>query len=167
MLTTTLNEIRDASPCKSGWEKLLKHIGKTGPDDAMLPVATILEANGIDDALWVLASTCDEKGRAICAAFAADCAERALPIWEAHYPKDKRPRSAIEAARSGGAAFANAAIFTEAAFDAAANAARATYAAAYASTATAADAAACSAADRDAERAWQAAHLRKLIERAV
>jgi hypothetical protein len=32
--------------------------------------------------------------------FAADCAERALPIFEASYPYDKRPRLAIEAARA-------------------------------------------------------------------
>ena len=31
--------------------------------------------------------------------FAADCAERVLPIWEKKYPDDLRPRKAIEAAR--------------------------------------------------------------------
>jgi hypothetical protein len=31
--------------------------------------------------------------------FAADCAERVLPIFETHYPADQRPRLAIEAAR--------------------------------------------------------------------
>ena len=31
--------------------------------------------------------------------FAADCAERVLPIWEKHYPDDDRPRKAIEATR--------------------------------------------------------------------
>lgn len=38
--------------------------------------------------------------------FAADCAERVLPLWEAAHPYDDRPRCAIEAARSGGAASA-------------------------------------------------------------
>ena len=32
--------------------------------------------------------------------FAADCAERVLPIFEGAYPTDDRPRKAIEAARS-------------------------------------------------------------------
>ena len=32
--------------------------------------------------------------------FAADCAERVLPIFEGAYPTDNRPRKAIEAARS-------------------------------------------------------------------
>ena len=31
--------------------------------------------------------------------FACDCAERALPIYERDYPKDKRPREAIRVAR--------------------------------------------------------------------
>jgi hypothetical protein len=31
--------------------------------------------------------------------FAADCAEHVLPLFEAKYPKDKRPREAIEVAR--------------------------------------------------------------------
>lgn len=43
--------------------------------------------------------------------FAADCAERALPLFEARYPDDRRPRRAIEAARAAAAdaAAANAA----------------------------------------------------------
>jgi hypothetical protein len=50
--------------------------------------------------------------------FAADCAERVLPIFEKQYPTDARPRKAIEAAR----AFANGTIGQEerdAAWDAA------------------------------------------------
>jgi len=31
--------------------------------------------------------------------FAADCAERVLPVWERDYPQDARPRRAIQAAR--------------------------------------------------------------------
>jgi hypothetical protein len=31
--------------------------------------------------------------------FAADCAEHVLPLFEKHYPKDDRPRKAIDAAR--------------------------------------------------------------------
>jgi hypothetical protein len=37
---------------------------------------------------------------AVLATLAADCAERVLPIWEAKYPGDARPRRAIEAASS-------------------------------------------------------------------
>ena len=58
MITTTLKDIRDNSPCTEGWETLLSHLGKF-PTEAKsctdeLPVLTVLEANGMDDALWVL-----------------------------------------------------------------------------------------------------------------
>jgi len=52
MITTTLNRIREHNPCKDGWEKLLKYLGKTQAGDEPLPFSVILESNGIDDALW-------------------------------------------------------------------------------------------------------------------
>jgi hypothetical protein len=51
-ITTTLARIRAHGPCKNGWEKLLKGLGKTVPDDEPLPFARILEISGLDDALW-------------------------------------------------------------------------------------------------------------------
>jgi hypothetical protein len=54
MLTTTLNAIRAHDPCVKGWGKLLAHLGKTGPDDEPVTLATILDSNGLDDALWAL-----------------------------------------------------------------------------------------------------------------
>jgi len=74
---------------------------------------------------------------------AAQFAEKALPVWEEKYPKDMRPRKAIEAAKEWlKNPSANAA--SDAA-DAAA-AARAVYAAGYAAAGYAADAAANTAA---------------------
>ena len=77
-------------------------------------------------------------------------AERALPIWEAEYPEDMRPRRAIEAAKewlNNPSADAYAARATYAAAYAAADAAAyAAYAAAYAATYAAAYAAADAAA---------------------
>ena len=54
MLTTTLNRIRAQGPCADGWTTLLDYLGKTKADDAPLSFETILESNGIDDALWCL-----------------------------------------------------------------------------------------------------------------
>ena len=54
MITTTLNKIREHSPCADGWSKLLKHLNKTEADDEPLPFAVILESNGLDDALWAM-----------------------------------------------------------------------------------------------------------------
>ena len=51
-MKTTLNAIRKHHPCKDGWEKLLKHLGKTSADDEPLSLLTILKSNGLDHALW-------------------------------------------------------------------------------------------------------------------
>ena len=51
---TTLNAIRGHHPCAEGWRKLLAHLGKTKADDEPLPLLTILDANGLDDALWCM-----------------------------------------------------------------------------------------------------------------
>ena len=54
MIYTTLNKIRAHSPCGEGWAKLLRHLGKTQADDEPLALGTILDSNGLDDALWCL-----------------------------------------------------------------------------------------------------------------
>jgi hypothetical protein len=53
-MKTNLNKIREHGPCASGWSKLLTHMGKTKADDEPLSIATIVESNGLDDALWCL-----------------------------------------------------------------------------------------------------------------
>ena len=98
--------------------------------------------------------------------FACDCAERVLPIYEKDYPKDKRPRQAIEVARryaEGKASDSELAAARAAAWAAARAAAwDAARAAAWdAARAAARDAAmdATWAAARAAERQWQAKRL--------
>ena len=54
MIYTTLNKIRARGPCSNGWAKLLRHLGKTQADDEPLALATILDSNGLNDALWCL-----------------------------------------------------------------------------------------------------------------
>lgn len=53
-MKTTLNQIRDRSPCSDGWKKLLAHLSKTAADDEPLSIVTILDSNGLNDALWCL-----------------------------------------------------------------------------------------------------------------
>ena len=53
---TTLNQIRSHDPCLGGWAILLRYLNKTKPDDEPVSIATILESNGFDDALWCLRS---------------------------------------------------------------------------------------------------------------
>jgi hypothetical protein len=42
--TTTLNAIREHSPCASGWAELLNTLGKTKADDDPLLLSAILES---------------------------------------------------------------------------------------------------------------------------
>lgn len=84
MIYTTLNEIRAFNPCKSGWSKLLSYLGKTQPDDEPLPLATVLDSNGLEDAIWCL-RVCPD----IAAAFAWGCADRAAEAAEAAYCADR------------------------------------------------------------------------------
>ena len=53
-MKTTLNKIREYQPCTDGWQKLLTYLGKTKADDEPLEITTILDSNGLDDALWCL-----------------------------------------------------------------------------------------------------------------
>lgn len=101
MLSCTLNEIRAKHPCQDGWTNLLAHLGKTKSDEARVPLATVLDSNGLDDVLWVLENVI--QNRRIISLFAADCAERVLPIFELELPNDDRPRKAIAVARDKGA----------------------------------------------------------------
>ena len=56
-LTTTLNKIRQHNPCPNGWKKLLKNLGKTTADDEPLAFSSILDSNGLEDALWCCYTT--------------------------------------------------------------------------------------------------------------
>lgn len=51
---TTLNMIRECHPCRDGWTTLLEFLDKTRPDDEPLSLLTVLESNGLEDAVWCL-----------------------------------------------------------------------------------------------------------------
>jgi hypothetical protein len=91
MLTTTLNAIRAHDPCVEGWGKLLAHLGKTGPDDEPVTLATILDSNGLDDALWALRCVTGHDG-----------AIRHYAVWCArqvqHLMTDPRSLAALDVA---------------------------------------------------------------------
>jgi hypothetical protein len=88
---TTLNEIRAHSPCAEGWAKLLRHLGKTQADDAPLALVTILDSNGLDDALWCVRA-CD----------GIDREARLYAVWCArqvqHLMTDPRSLAALDVA---------------------------------------------------------------------
>lgn len=139
----TLNKIRSNSPCYTGWEKLLKSMGKTKADNSRVLIAHLLDSNGINDTLWVISECIPdelEKKRNMVADLtdpAIKAAESVLHIFENKYPGDKRPRNAIEnakenvrRARSGEERLSRKFYYAVAAADAAAAAATAADAAA-------------------------------------
>jgi hypothetical protein len=156
-LITTLNEIKSHHPCESGWKKLLKHIGKTQADDEPINAMTVLESNGIKDAIWCL--RCFDY-RNYCL-FLADVAESVIDIYNKTFPDDDRPQKAINAIRDWYSGVINddaldaAAAYAAAAATAAAAAAHA--AAAADDAANAADAAAAASAAAAAAHAAYAA----------
>ena len=90
-MKTTLNEIRRHGPCDSGWKKLLRNLGKRAADDEPLAITTILDSNGIDDALWCLRAV-DGYQREM-RLYAVDCARSVQ-----HLMTDKRSIAALDVA---------------------------------------------------------------------
>ena len=167
MITTTLNAIR---ACADGWTKLLKHLGKTAADDEPLPFVTILDSNGLDDALWCTRAAPEHAK--IWRLYAVWCARQvqhlmtdprslaALDIAERHahgLATDEELEAARDAADDAAWTIAEDAIG-----DAGWAAWGAALAAAKTATANAAEAAAWNAA-RDAARAAQIAEFRRIV----
>ena len=96
--TTTLAAIRAASPCEDGWRNLLGALGKTSADDEPLDLLTVLDSNGLDDALWVLSYAMPDDRLA--RHFQAWCAEQVLHLFEAERPDDARVRDQIAMLRN-------------------------------------------------------------------
>ncbi|MCP4495055.1 MAG: hypothetical protein GY820_48310 [Gammaproteobacteria bacterium] len=138
-MNTTLNKIREYSPCEPSWEKLLLSLHKTKADDEPVSFRYLLDTLGIKDAIWCL-RTLTYKEQCL---FLADVAESVLPIFEKH-SDDPAPRDCVQAIRDY-----ECGLISEAELQAAASAASAANAAnaAYAGYAcAAANSAACAAA---------------------
>lgn len=90
MITITLNQIRKHHPCGSGWKTLLKHLGKTKADDEAFPFSTIIESNGLDDAIWALRCLDDQAPARL---FAVACTQEILHLME-----DERSIKAVRVA---------------------------------------------------------------------
>jgi hypothetical protein len=183
MITITLNAIREQSPCADGWAKLLKNLGKTQADNEPLSFVTILDSNGLDDALWCTRAAPEHNrlwrlyavwcARQVQHLLTAPCSLATLDIAERHahgLATDKELAAAEHAALNvANAAWATASAARDPAWAAAwaatavarsvaANAARAAAAAAARSAAAnAAEAAAANAASAAAANAAEAA----------
>jgi len=176
-ITITLNEIKSHSPCRDGWEKLLKSLGKTKSDDTAVTFSYIAENNNASDALWCLRVLGDKYKRERLY-LVAEIAESVVHIYNEKYPDDNRVNDGIQAIKDyadmrisledlktkrNAAAAAYAAAYAAAAADAAAAYAAAAADAAYAYAAYAADAAYAYAAADAAEREKQKNLIRKWL----
>ena len=164
MMQTTLRKIRAAGPCgmrlddgkRVGYLKLRHHLGEGYGDDTPVDIATIIDSNGLDDALWCLRAV-DGHAREM-RLYAVWCARQVQSQLE-----DQRSLTALDVAErhaNGAASNDELAAAWAAAYAARAYAARAN-AAAY-DAAYAAWAAAYAAADAGASRATQAAELQRI-----
>lgn len=153
--TTTLNRIRDASPCEDGWTKLLKNLGKTKADDEPLSLLIVLDSNGLGDALWVLSYAMPDDRLA--RHFQAWCADQVLHIFEAKRPHDTRVRDQIAMLRNDDATDEERVAAADAARDAAWATAEAAGDAAWSAARDAADAARTAAWAAAGDAAWAAA----------
>lgn len=151
--TTTLARIRAASPCIDGWGKLLAHLGKTGADSEPLELLTVLDSNGLDDALWVLSYAMPDDRLA--RHFQAWCADQVLHHFESERPHDNRVREQIAMLRNDAATDKDRKAARAAAWAAARGAAEA--------AAWAAEKAAVRVAARAAAEAAQELQLRKML----
>lgn len=84
--------IRAHKPCHDGWTKLLKHTGlKPDDDKTPVPILTILDSNGLLDAIWCLRAV-EGKDREI----------RLFSVWCArqvqHLMTDPRSVEALDVA---------------------------------------------------------------------
>ena len=152
--TVSIAQLRAWDACFIGARVagLRAHLGRDVADDEDVSLITWAGVAWDEDGVrhsetsvrniaWAAAHT-GPSGRRIVVAWAADCAERVLPVWEARRPSDSRPRDAIALVRRW---LADPESVTQrelraAAYAAAAYAAAAGYAAAYAAADAAYDA---------------------------
>lgn len=95
MLHTTLNLLRRAGACGTGYRKLAKSLGgvtRCGCDTP-IPLSAVIDSNGLDDALWCLRATI-EPSDAFSRDFACDCADSVASLLT-----DERSIAAIAVAR--------------------------------------------------------------------
>lgn len=96
-MKTTLKQIRAARPCglrleedgqRTGYLKLKHYLGKGYGDDTPISIATVIDSNGLDDALWCLRAVKGHQREM--RLFAVWCARRVEPLMA-----DKRSKNAL------------------------------------------------------------------------
>jgi hypothetical protein len=151
MITTTLNRIWACDPCEEGKARALAAANKAKPDDEPITFAAIVDAVGLDDALWCCRA--EPQHEREWRLYAVWCARQVQ-----HLMADQRCTNALDVAEryaNGNAGDDELAAAWDAAWAAARDAAGAAASAAAWAAASAAARDAAGAAARDA--AWDAA----------
>ena len=100
ILVTSLYRLRKFDACADRYAHLKEKLGPQWGDKTPINLLDILKHNGTADCLWALRAVVENpEGDRVMRPMACDFAEAVLPIFEKKYPKDDRPRKAIEAAR--------------------------------------------------------------------
>ena len=179
MLYTTFRLAKAAVPCDSGYRKAAQAVGSVRRygRDTLTPVTMVLDFCGVRDALWVMGhcTTEPEEAERLLRIAACDFAEHVLTFYESVHAGDTRVRDCITVAQryaNGKATEEELATASDAAWAIFAGGGSRCWVARVASSAAARDstfaathAAFVAAATWDAEREWQAQHLRELLER--
>ena len=102
MLYTTLKLLRKANACTEGMGTLTASLpstpsGSKWSENKRIPLSHILESNGLNHAIWAMQATTVNSKQEI-AQLAIKFASESLSNFEKQFPKDERPRQAIEAA---------------------------------------------------------------------
>lgn len=119
-LTTTLNRIKACNPCDDGWQAGLQAAGKTEPDDEPIGYEAILDAVGIEKALWCCRA--EKQHSNLWRRYAVWCTRQVQ-----HLMTDERSIAALDVAErhaNGEASDEELAAARDAAWDAARDAAR-------------------------------------------
>ena len=90
-LTTTLNHIKACNPCNDGWQAGLQAAGKTEADDEPISYETILNAVGIEKALWCCQA--EKQHSSLWRRYAVWCARQVQ-----HLMTDERSIAALDVA---------------------------------------------------------------------
>lgn len=101
-LHTTRELLREAGACASRYKVFLQATRKAYKDSEPIPLTVALSSNGLQDTIWALRAVLpgeEQERDKLARLFACDCAEHVLPIFEANFPGDHRPRQAIETSR--------------------------------------------------------------------
>jgi len=95
MRTYTIDDIMALKPCDRYDRAAVAKLYGRRKELGLIEILSLGEVPVVDR-LWVFLAVSDDRTRRL---FAADCAERVLPIYEKVYPCDDRPRKCIDTAR--------------------------------------------------------------------